>query len=134
MEKNICTHCTELINGPLKSIIEKAILNHFGVTVNINATTHKGGWDGYYITVEDILGTDVSKKMMPNKLLRSLFYNTTLYGHVWYTEKNDTIGIRFSVNYHHPVGEGSNGHEVGTLYINATTGKCRWYKYPKIGF
>lgn len=122
----MCSFCEYQINNILKPNIEKAILNHFGATVDIKATIHKGGWYGYYVTVEDILTTDIDKKMRANKLLRTLFINTSIKGDVWYTEEDSNIGIRFNVYYSHPVGGGSNGHEIGTIYINTRNKTVRW--------
>lgn len=123
-EQEKCSYCELQINDMLKPFIEKAILNHFGVTVDIKATIHKGG----YVNVEDVLGHDVDKKMRANKILRTLFSHTYLYGTAWFTEEADTVSIRFNVGYNHVDG-GSNGHEIGILHINTRNHTVRWNKY-----
>lgn len=122
------SNTVNLINGALKDIIARHIKSHFGVDVDIKATQHKGGWDGYYVTFDDTMGADVDKKMRGNKILRTLFSSASLYGTAWYDEPNDTICMRFNVSYKHCDG-GSNGHEIGMLYLNVATGNGKWRKY-----
>ena len=127
-EEEKSNYTANIINGPMKSLIEKAIKNHFCVDTNLNATVHKGGWDGgYYTTVIDTLETDVIKKMLSNKLLRSIFKTVALYGTAWYNGGNNTISISFNVTYEHPNG-GSNGKTIGILDVYINTGKYKWRK------
>ena len=126
-EEEKSTYTANTINGPMKSLIEKVVKNHFGVNTNLNATVRKGGWDGYYTTVTDTLETDVTKKMLSNKLLRSIFKTVALYGTAWYNEEDNTVSIRFDVSYEHPNG-GSNGRTIGILDVYVNTGKYKWRK------
>lgn len=121
------TYVTTQINDIMKSNIERSIKSHFGVDVNLKATLHKGGWDGFYTTFEDE-NTDVDNKMRSNKIQRSLFKKVTLYGDAWYDEPNTTLCLRINVSYQH-VGGGSNGHEIGMMYLNVNTNKVNWKKY-----
>lgn len=126
-EQEKSNYIANIINGPMKSLIEKVVKNHFGVNTNLNATVRKGGWDGYYTTVNDTLETDVTKKMLSNKLLRSIFKTVALYGTAWYNEEDNTVSIRFDVSYEHPNG-GSNGRTIGVLDVFVDTGKYKWRK------
>ena len=126
-EEEKSTYTANTINGPMKSLIEKVVKNHFGVDTNLNATVRKGGWDGYYTTVTDTLETDVTKKMLSNKLLRSIFKSATFNGTAWYNEEDNTVSIRFDVSYEHPNG-GSNGKTIGILDVYVNTGKYKWRK------
>ena len=123
-EQEKSNYTANTINGPMKSLIEKVVKNHFGVNTNLNATVRKGGWDGYYTTVTDTLETDVTKKMLSNKLLRSIFKSATFNGTAWYNEEDNTVSIRFDVSYEHPNG-GSNGKTIGILDVYVNTGKYK---------
>ena len=126
-EEEKTNHTANTINGPMKSLIEKVVKNHFGINTNLNAMVRKGGGYGYYVTVNDTLGTDVTKKMLSNKLLRSIFKSATFNGSAWYNEEDNTVTICFDVSYEHPNG-GSNGKTIGILDVYVNTGKYKWRK------
>lgn len=125
-EQESYNYCANLINGSMKSTIEHAVLNHFGVTVDVNAKVYNGR-SNTYVTVHDSKTTDVDSKMRGNKILRCLFSTAEIKGSAWYDEEGKAVCIRWTVYYNHNYGNGSNGHDIGMMYAFEND-KVKWRK------
>ena len=120
MENENVNMAVNLINGEFKSIIEKAIKKHFGVSTDIIAEGHTHG----NIEITD-KNTDVSKKMTSNKLLQKIFKNANLKIFAWQELETNNIFMRVHVFYTHTNG-GFNGKELGKLILNINNKKIKY--------